>query len=564
MQAFTDYFEPKKNVVFERSRFNSRSQLAGETVDQYVTALHVMTEKCNYGQLRDELIRDRIVMGLTDTRTKERLQLKSDLTLDSAVTIARQTEDQRRQVKSLPVAPEVIDIDRVKVVTGGGQPSAPKGRNTDCSRCDLKFHRNNKCPALTSKCRSCGKIGHWDKVCRSKSVNLAQAATSEVTEEEEEETSNVYFLGNVSQSGSNNDFDADAFIVDFQQSRKFHINTGADITCVKYCDVPGPDRKYLDVVGVLLVTIRINSLAKQVRCCIIKNLRKNLFGKDAIKIFNLVRIMGPLQASENSSVHIEQEFPEIFKGLGNFKQEFKIHLKRDTILFSHSVPRSVPIPLLPKLKNELAKMEKDDVIERVKEPTKWCSPIVCIPKGETVRVCGDYTQVNKNLLRPVFPILNVDISLARMRRAKFFSKLDAKSGFYQIKLDRQSQELTTFITPLGRYAFKRLPFGINSAPDLFAEVFLRIFDDMANVIVHMDDILIYGESMEQHDATLREALKRISKEGITLNQSKCIIGVQEVQFLGHLVSAQGIKFLPERVSAIQNSPEPINKTSLTR
>lgn len=216
IQAFTDYFEPKKNVVFERSRFNSRSQLAGETVDQYVTALHVMAEKCNYGQLRDELIRDRIVMGLTDTRTKERLQLKSDLTLDSTVTIARQTEDQRRQVKSLPAAPEVIDINRVKVVTGGSQPTAPKGRNTDYLRCGLKFHRNNKCPALTSKCRNCGKIGHWDKVCRSKSVNLAQAATSEVTEEEEEETSKVHFLENVSQSGSNNDFDVDAFIDDFQ------------------------------------------------------------------------------------------------------------------------------------------------------------------------------------------------------------------------------------------------------------------------------------------------------------------------------------------------------------
>ena len=97
---------------------------------------------------------------------------------------------------------------------------------------------------------------------------------------------------------------------------------------------------------------------------------------------------------------------------------------------------------------------------------------------------------------------------------------------------------------------------------MFVDVFLRIFNDMGNVIVHMDDILVDGDCMDQHDKTLREVLTRINKEGLTLNKSKCRIGVQELQFLGHLVSAQGIKILPERVSAVKNFPEPTNKTFL--
>ena len=126
LEVFTDYFEPKKNIVFERSRFNARSQLPGETVEQYVTALHVMADKCNYGQLKDELIRDRIVMGLADARTKKRLQLKRDLTLESALTKARQTEEQRRQVKSLPTSDEVIEINRIKNSEAGRQASSSK------------------------------------------------------------------------------------------------------------------------------------------------------------------------------------------------------------------------------------------------------------------------------------------------------------------------------------------------------------------------------------------------------------------------------------------------------
>lgn len=125
-------------------------------------------------------------------------------------------------------------------------------------------------------------------------------------------------------------------------------------------------------------------------------------------------------------------------------------------------------------------------------PTQWCSPIVVVPKphSENIRLCCDYTQLNKTIKRANFPILKVDIVLANLKGSRIFSRLDAQAGFYQIKLHKDSQPLTTFITPFGRFMFTRLPFGINCAPDYFAQRFTEILQGISNVIVHMDDVLM--------------------------------------------------------------------------
>lgn len=113
-------------------------------------------------------------------------------------------------------------------------------------------------------------------------------------------------------------------------------------------------------------------------------------------------------------------------------------------------------------------MEHMGVIRKVEGPTEWCAGIVPVvkPSGE-VRVCVDLTQLNKSVLRERFALPTVDQALGSLKGAKWFSKLDANSGFYQVQLAKDSEELTTFLTPFGRYCFTRLPFGITSAPEYF-------------------------------------------------------------------------------------------------
>ena len=122
-------------------------------------------------------------------------------------------------------------------------------------------------------------------------------------------------------------------------------------------------------------------------------------------------------------------------------------------------PRRIPLPLRDRVREELNRMESMGVISRVVEPSTWCAGMVAIPKKSgSIRICVDLKPLNESVLREVHPLPRVDETLAHLAGAKVFSKLDANSGFWQIPLATQSQNLTTFITPFGRYRFTKLPF----------------------------------------------------------------------------------------------------------
>ena len=115
------------------------------------------------------------------------------------------------------------------------------------------------------------------------------------------------------------------------------------------------------------------------------------------------------------------------------------------------------------------------------------------PKNEgAIRICVDLKPLNDNVLREVHPLPRVDDILAQLTGAKVFSKLDANSGFWQIPLAEESQLLTTFITPFGRYCFNKLPFGSSSAPEHFQKRMSRILSGLEGVVCLMDDVLVFG------------------------------------------------------------------------
>ncbi len=157
----------------------------------------------------------------------------------------------------------------------------------------------------------------------------------------------------------------------------------------------------------------------------------------------------------------------------------------------------------------------------------------------------------------------VDEILSKLGGAKVFSKLDASSGYWQIKVDDESSKLVTFNTPFGRYRFKRLPFGIHSAAEVFQKKISEIISKIDGAANDQDDIIVFGRDMEEHDKALNQVLDRVRESGLKLNKGKCIIRVTETTFLGHLISANGIKPDPQKIEAILKMPMPCNKTATT-
>lgn len=179
------------------------------------------------------------------------------------------------------------------------------------------------------------------------------------------------------------------------------------------------------------------------------------------------------------------------------------------------------MPLIQKVKEELERMEASGVIERVTQPTDWCVPMVPVIKPiRQVRICVDLKRLNENIKRERFMLPTTDEILAKLTGAKVFTSLDAASGFWQIPLHPESSQLTTFITPFARFYFKILPFGISIAPEIFQRKMQELLYGLEGVQVYMDDVIVYGAPMQEHDTRLKRVMETMEFAGLRLNKDK--------------------------------------------
>ena len=200
----------------------------------------------------------------------------------------------------------------------------------------------------------------------------------------------------------------------------------------------------------------------------VDDLKSNLLGLPVISVLHLVTRTDSVQTETTENQSWLQRYPEIFSGLGNLSGDYTIQLRSDARPHAIFTPRHIPFPLCQQVADELNCMEKGGVISKVSQPTSWCAGMVVVPKKNVkIHIYVDLKPLNHSVLREVHPLPKVDETLARLSGAKIFSKLDANSGFWQIPLSPSSPLLTTFITPMGRYCFNKLPFRISSAPNTF-------------------------------------------------------------------------------------------------
>ncbi len=255
-----------------------------------------------------------------------------------------------------------------------------------------------------------------------------------------------------------------------------------------------------------------------------------------------------------------QTFPSVFTGIGQFDGTYKIELRENAKPVQHA-PRRVPESLKPEIRKELDRLVREDIIRPVAEATDWVNSLVYVTKesGE-LRLCLDPKDLNKCVKRPHYYTPTIDDVLPELHGAEYISTLDARSGYWNVMLDPESQLLTTFNTPgFGRFCFRRLPFGLISSQDIFQRQIDTALGGLSNVKCIADDIKIHGNSEIEHDISILEACERCARTGLKLNPKKCQVKQKSVNFFGNELTTNGLRPDKAKVQAILDLPAPADK-----
>ena len=197
------------------------------------------------------------------------------------------------------------------------------------------------------------------------------------------------------------------------------------------------------------------------------------------------------------------------------------------------------------MKEKLYKLVGEEIITPVTEPTKWVSSLVLVNKPNKLRICIDPQDLNKALQGAHYPLPTIEEVATRLRKARVFSVLDAKNGFWQVQLDKESSYLRIFNTPFGRYRWLCLPFGIKTAPEEYQRRIHESLQNLSGIENIVDDILCVGQgdtyesAVEDHDKNLIELLERCREKNIKLDPKKLQLREQEVPYIGHLLTPDG-------------------------
>ena len=227
-------------------------------------------------------------------------------------------------------------------------------------------------------------------------------------------------------------------------------------------------------------------------------------------------------------------------------------------------PRRLPDTLVAEANRQVGEMLRAGVIEQA-DVTERSQILLVKKKTGQYRFCIDYRDLNKITKKSQWPIPLIDPMLSRVTNKLFYGLCDMTQGYLQMPLDPESRKLSAFTTPNGVYQFTRVPFGLQNAPSYFQSTMTEVvFKDICydRVEVYIDDILTHGNSEEEFLCNLRLVFERLKAARLRLNPSKCILGVRTIEFLGRVLSQDGITISEERKLAVASIPRPNSMTRL--
>jgi len=266
--------------------------------------------------------------------------------------------------------------------------------------------------------------------------------------------------------------------------------------------------------------------------------------------------------------------PEIANNLQQLLNKYKDSFAEDetnigsTTLIKMSIDTGDHLPVSKKaytlslknydwVKNEIDKLLEAGVIQE--SHSSWSAPVVVVPKADGgKRLCIDYRGLNSVTRKYIWPMPRIEEMFARLGKAKYFTTLDLRAGYHHISLDDESIKKTAFITPFGKYEYKRVPFGLTQAPAYFQELMNKVLKGLHFVMAYLDDIVIYSTSPTEHLKHISIVLDRLKSANLKMKKSKCNFFKKEIHYLGHILSSDGVKPQHHKIQAIKNMNRPTN------
>ena len=267
------------------------------------------------------------------------------------------------------------------------------------------------------------------------------------------------------------------------------------------------------------------------------------------------------------NIPVVNEFQDVFPvelpGLPPDRDvEFTIKLLPGTDPISVAPYRMAPTELR-ELKTQLQELIEKGYIRPSISP--WGAPVLFVKKKDgTLRLCIDYRQLNRVTIKNKYPLPRVDDLFDQLQGARVFSKIDLRSGYHQLRIANADVPKTAFRTRYGHYEFLVMPFGLTNAPAVFIALMNKVFQPYLDkfVIVFIDAILVYSRDEEEHTNHLRLVLQTLREKQLYAKFNKCEFWLDQVVFLGHIVSGEGIKVDPKKIEAILNWEPPKNVPEL--
>ncbi|KAD4585776.1 hypothetical protein E3N88_23377 [Mikania micrantha] len=218
---------------------------------------------------------------------------------------------------------------------------------------------------------------------------------------------------------------------------------------------------------------------------------------------------------------------------------------------------------MQELSNQLQELPDKGFIRPSFSP--WGAPVLFVKKKDgTLRMCIDYRELNKLTIKNRYPLPRIDDLFDQLQEAQYFSKIDLRSGYHQLRIQEEDIPKTAFRTRYGHYEFMEMPFGLTNAPVVFMDLMNRVCKPYLDqfVIVFIDDILIYSKNEKEHKQHLKTVLELLKEERLYAKFSKCEFWLREVQFLGHVINSDGIHVGPAKIEAIKNWDAPTTPTEI--
>ena len=246
----------------------------------------------------------------------------------------------------------------------------------------------------------------------------------------------------------------------------------------------------------------------------------------------------------------------------------KINLLKDEVIYKKQY--RLPLKLQPEIERQILDLLDKGLIRKSTSP--FNSPILAVPKkdgqgGKTdIRVVIDYRLLNNITEKDRYPLPSIEFTLMKLSNQMYFSTLDLLSGFWQMAIAEDSIKCTAFSTPLGHYEWNVVPFGLTNAPPAFQRLMNCILtpEEDPSTLIYIDDVISMAKNLKQADEAMRRILSKLEKHNLKIKLAKCKFLQQELEYLGHIVSLQGIKPDERKVQAIRDARKPTNRKEVRR